>query len=147
VAREGALPAAGAGAPSERRKSRRAAFAREVRARTDEARLVWMGRDISAGGMRIEPNPDLVPGQSFELAIYGEAGEPPIAARAEVVRNDGPDGVALRFERLSPAARRRLEALVAHLPSVEPLQGGECDALGSVVTRVLAAHEDERGER
>jgi hypothetical protein len=106
-----------------------------------------MGRDISAGGMRIEPNPDLVPGQSFELAIYGEAGEPPIAARAEVVRNDGPDGVALRFERLSPAARRRLEALVAHLPSVEPLQVGECDALGSVVTRVLAAHEDERGER
>lgn len=140
-----ALPAAGAGAPDDRRKDRRAAFAREVRSRSDEARGVWIGRDLSAGGMRIEPDPDLAADQVFELAIYGAAGEPPIAARAIVLRNDGPAGVALRFEGLTPAARRRLETLVAHLPSVEPLQAGECAALGSVVTRVLEA--DERSER
>jgi len=140
-----ALPAAGAGAPVDRRKDRRAAFAREVRSRSDEARRVWIGRDISAGGMRVEPDPDLAAGQAFELAVYGAAGEPAIAARAVVLRNDGPAGVALRFEGLTPAARRRLEALVAHLPAVEPLQGGECAALGSVVTRVIEA--EEHGER
>jgi hypothetical protein len=139
------LPAAGAGAPVDRRKDRRAAFAREVSSHSDEARRVWIGRDLSAGGMRVEPDPDLAAGQAFELAVYGLPGEPPIAARAVVLRNDGPAGVALRFEGLAPAARRRLEALVAHLPAVEPLQAGECAALGSVVTRVLEA--EERGER
>jgi hypothetical protein len=140
------LPAAGAGAPADRRKDRRAAFASEVETHRGEARRVWIGRDISAGGMRIEPDPDVAPGQSFDLAIYGEAGEPPIAARARALRNDGPAGVALRFEGLTPAARRRLEALVARLPAVEPLQGGECAALGSVVSRVLEAEVPEARE-
>ena len=143
-----ALPAAGAGTPVDRRKDRRATFASEVASSADEARRVWIGRDISAGGMRIGPDPDVAAGQVFELAIYGEAGEPPIAARARALRNDGAGGVALRFEGLTAAARRRLEALVARLPAVEPLQGGECAALGSVVSRVLEAEApDARGAR
>ena len=77
----------------------------------------------------------------LQLAIYAAAGEPPIAVRARVVRNDGIAGVALRFEELSRGAARRIEELVAQLPGVEPLQDGECAALGSVVSRVLESEE------
>jgi len=62
--------------------------------------------------------------------------------RARVLRNDGASGVALRFEDVSSGAARRIEELVARLPAVEPLQGGECDALGSVVSRVIEAERD-----
>jgi len=143
-----ARAAAGGLSPAtERRKDRRAVFASRVLPLADEARRAWIGRDISAGGMRIEPEPDLEPGRVFELAVYGVAGEPPIAARARVLRNDGADGVALRFEDLTPAARRRIEALVAGLPAVEPLQRGEAGALGAVVARVLDADAGGARER
>ena len=82
----------------------------------NEARLVLIGRDISSEGMRIEPQADLQPGQVLQLAIYASADEPPIAIRTRVLRNDGPAGVALRFDELSANASRRIEELVAQLP-------------------------------
>jgi hypothetical protein len=85
----------------------------------------------------VAAQPDLLTGRVLQLAIYAAPGEPPISVRARVVRNDGPAGVALRFDELSRGAARRIEELVARLPSVEPLQGGECAALGSVVSRVV----------
>jgi hypothetical protein len=51
--------------------------------------------------------------------------------------------VAVRFEGLSADAARRIEELVARLPAVEPLQDGECAALGSVVSRVLERETPE----
>ena len=47
-----------------------------------------------------------------------------------MVRNDGEDGVGLRFEQIASGVAARLESLVASLPSVESLHGGEADALG-----------------
>lgn len=135
---EAALAAAAQSGGPERRRQRRAAFSGEVVTLHDEARRVLLGRDISPDGMRIEAQPDLAPGAVLQLAIYAAAGEPPISVRARVSRNDGVAGVALRFEELSRGAVRRIEELVARLPSVEPLQDGECAALGSVVSRVLA---------
>jgi hypothetical protein len=141
-----ALGAATQPAGPERRQKRRAAFSGEVVTLHDEARRVLLGRDISPDGMRVGAQPDLAPGSRLQLAIYAAAGEPPIAVRARVVRNDGPAGVALRFEDLAQDAVRRIEQLVARLPSVEPLQEGECAALGSVVSRVLAAERPEGAE-
>jgi hypothetical protein len=144
---EAALGAAAQASGPERRQKRRAAFSGEVVTLHDEARRVLLGRDISPDGMRVGAQPDLAPGALLQLAIYAAAGEPPIAVRARVVRNDGPSGVALRFEELSQGSVRRIEELVARLPSVEPLQEGECAALGSVVSRVLAAERPEGAER
>jgi hypothetical protein len=45
--------------------------------------------------------------------------------------------VGLRFEEIAGGVAARLESLVAGLPSVESLRGGEADALGSVVFRIL----------
>jgi hypothetical protein len=131
------------GEAGERRRQRRASFSGRVLTLQDQARDVLLGRDISPDGMRVEAHPELRPGQRLQLEICAAPGQPPIALRARVARNDGAAGVALRFEALSADAARRIEELVARLPAVEPLQDGECAALGSVVSRVLARETPE----
>jgi len=133
----GSTPIAAARSIEDRRKNPRAAFEGTVRSLDDEANLVLMGRDLSASGMRIEPHPGLEVGKTLRLAIYGVATEDPFIVRARVARNDGDDGVGLRFEQVTGRVAARLESLVAGLPSVESLHGGETDALGSVVSRIL----------
>ena len=133
----GSTPTAAPGSVEDRRKNPRAAFEGSVSALDDEADLVLMGRDLSMGGMRVEPHPQLEMGRTFRLAIYGAPREGPFIVRATVVRNHGDDGVGLRFEQITGAVAARLESLVAGLPSVESLHGGEADALGSVVTQIL----------
>ena len=132
-------PIAAAGSIEDRRKNPRVAFERSVTSLDEEANLVLMGRDLSVGGMRIEPHSslDLEVGAMLRLAIYGVPREEPFIVRARVVRNDGDDGVGLRFEQIASGVAARLESLVANLPSVESLHGGETDALGSVVSRIL----------
>jgi hypothetical protein len=137
-----ATPIAAAGSIEDRRKDPRAAFERSIRSLDEEADLVLMGRDLSMGGMRIEPHRGLEIGTKLRLAIYGEAREEPFIVRARVVRNDGDDGVGLRFEQIASGVAARLESLVASLPSVESLRGGETDALGSVVSRILESEID-----
>jgi len=138
----GTTPVAAAGSIEDRRKNPRAAFEGKVSSLGEEANLVLMGRDLSAGGMRVEPHPGLEVGKALRLAIYGTAREEPFVVLARVVRNDGDDGVGLRFEQLAAGVAARLESLVAGLPSVESLHGEEADALGSVVSRILGS-EDE----
>jgi hypothetical protein len=130
-------PIAAAGSIEDRRKNPRAAFEQSVRALDEEAELVLMGRDLSVSGMRLEPQNELEVGAKFRLAIYGAPTEEPFVVRARVVRNDGDDGVGLRFEQIASGVAARLESLVASLPSVESLHGGETDALGSVVSQIL----------
>jgi hypothetical protein len=133
----GRTPIAAAGSIEDRRKNPRAAFEGNVSSLDEEANLVLMGRDLSVGGMRIEPHRGLEIGTKLRLAIYGSPREEPFVVRARVVRNDGDDGVGLRFEEIASGVAARLESLVTRLPSVESLHGGETDALGSVVSRIL----------
>jgi hypothetical protein len=136
-ARGSSTPAAGAGSFEDRRKAPRAAFQGKVISLDDEAALVVMGRDLSMGGMRVDPHPELEPGKTLRMAIYAAPDHGPFVVRATVVRSDGEDGVGLRFERLPGDIAVQIESLVAGLPSVESLRGGEADALGSVVSRIL----------
>jgi hypothetical protein len=138
-------PIAAPGSTEDRRKDPRAAFERSVTSLGEEAGLVLMGRDLSVGGMRIEPSSDLEVGTRLELAIYGAPREEPFIVRAMVVRNDGDEGVGLRFENIPSGVAARLESLVASLPSVESLQGTEADALGSVVSQILERETQRRG--
>ena len=126
----------------DRRKNPRAAFERTVQSLDEEANLVLMGRDLSVSGMQTEAHRDLTVGARLRLAIYGSPTEEPFTVRARVVRNDEADGVGLRFEQIAAGVAARLESLVATLPSVESLHGGETDALGSVVSRILEREED-----
>jgi len=134
---ETAPPLAGPGLVEDRRKKRRSMYTGEVVHLDGEAQSVLVGRDISATGMRVEPNPALHPGDSLRLAVYISARDQPFMVRARVMRNDGPDGVAIEFDNPPEAVAAKIERMVASLPAVEPLQGGESDALGAVVGQVL----------
>jgi hypothetical protein len=132
-----ALPFAAPSSDVERRKHERVVFEKEVVGLSDEAATVLMGRDLSVGGMRVEDNPQLEVGMRLKLAVFGAPQEEPIRVRAEVARAE--DGShALRFVDVGPAEAARLEKLVAHLPSVEPLDQDEADGLGAVVTRIVS---------
>jgi c-di-GMP-binding flagellar brake protein YcgR len=124
-------------ADDERRVHPRRPFEETVTALDQEAGRALVGRDLSLGGMRVEPHPELKTGDELSIAIYGNADTEPATVRVVVVRDDGPDGLGLRFEGVSPEVERRLESLVTALPSIEPLAGGEAAAMGAVLSRIL----------
>lgn len=127
---------------ADRRQTPRGSFGGQVLALSPDAReqptRVLMGRDLSAGGMRIERMPDLETGDRFRLAIYGPASQHPFLVDAVVHRDDGEDGIALRFVDVSLEVARGLEKLVACLPDVESLEDGEASALGAVISEIVA---------
>jgi hypothetical protein len=122
----------------ERRRNHRGIYDQETLAFVGSARRVLFGRDLSAAGMRVDPHEDLAPGLHLDLAICCAAGEPPLLVHAVVVRDDGPRGFALRFERLAAAEQGRLDRLVATLPSVEQLGAAEPAARGTFPSEIRA---------
>jgi hypothetical protein len=120
----------------ERRGGRRHRFVDEVFALKAEADRVLIGRDISLGGMRVDPRQGIAVGDCFELALYGPAAEEPLIVNAVVGRDDGEHGLALRFENVDPATAARLERFVATLPPIEPLRTPESHNLGAVVSEI-----------
>ncbi len=123
----------------ERRRHARARFEREVVALAGDARRVLLGRDLSAGGMLIDPHPELRLGARLQLAIYGSAREEPFLIDAEVIRDEGDRGLALRFRGIEASMAARLERIVAGLPAVESLRHGEVGSLGTVLTEIRSA--------
>lgn len=127
--------------PVERRQRKRGRFAERVVAAASDGSIhrVLIGRDLSTGGMRVDRQPELVVGARLRLALYDAAQEKPMVVTASVLRDDGPAGVALRFDDVSPESAARLERLVAGLPPVERLADGESGALGTVVGEILGS--------
>jgi len=126
----------------ERRQHALGAFSKQVARLDAEAESVLLGRDLSVGGMRVEYNESLQVGDLLELAIYASPREEPFAVKARVTHDAG-DGLGLSFEGIDRSDSSRLERLVARLPSIESLQGGETAGLGSVVSKVLSNFRHE----
>ncbi|MBW2421834.1 MAG: PilZ domain-containing protein [Deltaproteobacteria bacterium] len=122
---------------SERRTRPRADFQHEIQTVGDSHTRVLMGRDLSAGGMRVETLPWLEVGDQLRLALYGLAEAGPTIVSACVIRDDGEAGLALRFDGLAGEEAERLEKLVASLPGIESLEGCEADAMGTIISEVL----------
>jgi PilZ domain len=129
-----AEPASEPAAAGDRRESPRRDIEGRVFALGREATRVLVGRDISTGGMRVEPNPLLRLGEDFQLAVHVGAADP-LFVTARVHRDDGERGIVLRFHALSPDGVRLLERMVAERPVVEPGERGEDTAL--VVSEIL----------
>ena len=123
----------------ERRSHSRGSFAGAAVSVDPDRPRVLLGRDISAGGMRVERGADLRMGERLRLALYGPIHSQPFLVWARVVRDDGPEGLALHFEELYSASAGALEKLVACLPDVESLEQGELAGLGSVISEILDA--------
>ncbi len=124
-------------ADDDRRTTPRHGYDRKVPAFGDRAMRVLVARDLSMGGMRVEPDTGLELGDRVHLAIYGAAEEEPFLVWATVSRDDGEDGMALVFENVHELVAQQLEAVVAALPAVESLHDDEVRAMGTVVTEIL----------
>lgn len=114
VADEG--PATAEQADERRERERRTYAGRRVVALGEEAARVLIGRDLSTGGMRVDPTPHLAISQLLQIAIHAGPGQTPLVVSAEVVRDDGPGGFGLRFLGLDEAAERYLGKVVDSLP-------------------------------
>jgi len=131
----GAADAAESQDADERRRAARYALAgRRFVALGEQAARVLIGRDLSVGGMRVDRAPNLEPGQILQLAIHVTAGETPLVVRAEIVRDDGERGFALRFCNLSTPAERYLAKMVGSLPVLE---AGDELGRGLVVSEII----------
>jgi hypothetical protein len=107
-----------------RRRSPRGTYTRSILATRAGRAQVLIGRDLSTGGMRVNPDPQLLVGQELKLVIYGVAGREPVVVKAVVARDEGRDGCVLRFPGLSADARSRLEAIVSALPDTRAADAG-----------------------
>jgi hypothetical protein len=130
-------PVAAENSPGERRAGSRRAFPDPVLALGGEAARVLLGRDLSAGGMRVDPHPDLRVGDELRLALHLGVRREPLVVRARVERDEGPEGCVLVFRDLGPAERAELDRTLALLPVVEMPDSGE-ETGGLVVSEILA---------
>jgi hypothetical protein len=143
-------PTSGSGAPDEarpadaesdegrerRRAPRHAYQGRRVVALDEEAARVLIGSDVSLGGMRVAPTPDLRLGQHVRIALHGSAGDTPLVVNAVVARDDGERGLVLAFGDLPASARRDLAKLLESLPVLEACREV---AEGVLVSEILDA--------
>jgi cellulose biosynthesis protein BcsQ len=105
------------GQPEERRREPRRPFARRIAAFSfeDPPILALRGRDLSPGGIALEPCADLARAGRVHLALAPEGGGERLLVWARVVRCDA-DRLALRFEIESDTElRQRLTRFVAAL--------------------------------
>lgn len=124
----------------ERRREPRRSFQRQVVALDRSATRILIGRDLSVGGMRVDPNPALVQAKSFRLSIHVGESELPLVVRARVARDDGDDGILLRFEQLGFAAQEHLRKSLRELPILAPGEDGAPERV--LVTEMLDELED-----
>jgi hypothetical protein len=103
----------------DRRRRPRAAYSQTIPAFGERALRVLVGRDLSADGMRIQPQPEIWVGDHLQLAIYGDAGDPPMLIWGRAERSDGNRGVLIRFDPLDAHS-----AGAARAARREPARGG-----------------------
>ena len=63
---------------------------------------------------------------------------------ATVVRDDGEQGLALRFDWMAPESRRKIERLVDTLPAIQGLQADSKQQGTILAQRVSRPHRDDR---
>jgi hypothetical protein len=125
-----------ADAAADRRRDPRRAISRHIFAMDLNATRVLMGRDISVGGMRVDPNPALSLDDELQIAIHVRAREEPLVVTARVTRDDHKRGLVLRFRDLSDGDRRHLQQMIGWLPILAMREDREED-LAMVVSEIL----------
>jgi hypothetical protein len=128
-----------------RRRSERGSYTRSFLATGNSGAHVLIGCDLSIGGMRVNPDATLGVGDELKLVMPTGAGRAPLLLRAAVLRDEGPEGMVLRFENLSPAATADLARLVQTLPDLRPPDPVPYRGPNTVVTEIVAQAGAARG--
>jgi hypothetical protein len=122
---------------ADRRQQPRHDIEQRIIALSHQASRVLMGRDLSAGGLRIDSAPGLVVGDRLKIALHGNASPQPLVLNAEVSRDDGRAGLGLRFLDLSADQHELIVKLLDELPRVsEPDESAKAGAV--FVSQLLA---------
>lgn len=120
----------------ERRGAARRSYDKRIVALGEAATRVLLGRDISTGGMRVDPGSSLELDETVKLALHAGARSEPVVVRARVVRDDGDAGLVLQFELEAERQVEQLEKLLAHLPMLDGSAENEQGVmLGEIVDR------------
>ena len=122
--------------PGKRRGGKRRRFTRRVLAAGTGISHVLIGRDLSSGSMRVRPDAELALGDELKLAVHSRPGMPAIVLKAVVARDDGEDGVVLRFHDLPDSIAARLEQIMDGLPAL-PLGKRPSARPGVVVSEII----------
>jgi hypothetical protein len=122
---------------AERRGNPRGRFESPIMVQSPDGPVVLIGRDLAAGGMRVERTGELRVADRFRIALHGPGSMTPFIVEAEVIRDDGEDGFALAFLNLDPQTSHEIEKLVACLPDVESLEDGEISGMGAILSQIL----------
>ncbi len=147
VAQTPGEPEAGSDDRHDRRHNTRIPYNQRVVALGEEAARVLVGRDLASGGMRIEATPSISLGDVFRIALHSGAESDPVVVVANVVRDDGANGIMLSFNDLSPAQSEQLEKIInSSLPvhaNTEDM--GDAEAIGEaiVVAEILDSIKPE----
>ena len=86
--------------------------------------------------MRIDSTPGLAMGDRLKVAVHVRPDGQPLVVSAEIVRDDGPEGMALHFVDLNPAAHAYLEEMVDALPRIIESNGSQ-EGAGVVVSELV----------
>jgi hypothetical protein len=127
-----------------RRMNARRPYRKQVRAVDGTDSYMILCLDLSVGGMRIEPIEGLGVDSKLALAVQLSAREEPVLVEATVVRDDGEQGLALRFDWMAPESRRKIERLVDTLPAIQGLQDDTKKQGTILAQRVSRPHRDDR---
>ena len=101
--------------------------------------MVLFARDLSVGGVRVDPHPNLRLGDRFQLALYNAFFSESVVVDAEVLRDDGERGIVLRFLDTPEHTTRKIGRILERGGEIE-----RCDAPGEAhdVTVVEVVQED-----
>jgi hypothetical protein len=123
-------------APKERRTAPRRIFQRQVVALHADNSHVLMGRDLSPGGMRTDPNPSLAVGDKVTVALPLLPGHTPLVVKAVVARDDGDHGLLLLFRDVTEEAASYLRHNSNLLPISDTAFEDE-EPAGVIVSEIL----------
>ncbi len=110
-------------ASTDRRQNPRGRWNQEIVEVDAEQHVVQalLGRDLSMGGVRIDPQAGLDSGDPLQIAIFDTTRREPLILHAIVARDDERAGMGLHFVDLSEETAARLAEMIAALPAVESL--------------------------
>jgi hypothetical protein len=108
---------------TDRRQHRRGRWDQEIVEVDTEQHVVQalLGRDLSMGGIRIDPQESLDAGDKIQIAIFDTTRHEPLVLHAVVARDYERAGMGLHFVDLSEENEARLVEMTAGLPALESL--------------------------
>lgn len=100
----------------------RAVFDQSVDAFCTGTTRVLVSRDLSEGGLRVEPGSGLQVGTRLRLALPVGKREEPVLIEAHVARDEGEKGMVIFFDWMDQTERCRLKGLIETLPKIHALR-------------------------